>query len=213
MTKPSSRRHVLLVIDMLIDFFEQEQRLAAIRAELGTRINALARAFRAQGQPIIWVRQEFRPDLQDAFLEMRQRNRRVTIAGTPGCLLLPELEREASDLEIVKKRYSAFFGTSLDELLARLEPSALVLAGINTHACVRTTAIDAYQRDYPVILATDCIGSYDREHHEVTLRYLANKMSFLSNDQLASLLAPPAEERTGAVDRSDRACGAETEIC
>ena len=192
MTERAGGGHVLLVIDMLIDFFEQEQRLAAIRAELTSRINALARAFRVHDRPIIWVRQEFRPDLQDAFLEMRQHDRRVTIAGTRGCLLLPELERMAGDFEIVKKRYSAFFGTSLDELLAGLRPSALVLAGINTHACVRTTAIDAYQRDYQVILARQCIGSYDREHHDITLRYLANKTRFLSNDEVASLLAASA---------------------
>jgi nicotinamidase-related amidase len=78
---------------------------------------------------------------------------------------------------IVKKRYSAFFGTGLDELLAKLQPDALVLAGINTHACIRTTAIDAYQRDWPVVLASDCVSSYDEEHHAVTLRYLQREIA------------------------------------
>jgi len=77
---------------------------------------------------------------------------------------------------IIKKRYSAFFGTTLDETLARLTPDTLILAGINTHACVRTTAIDAYQRDWPVVLAGDCIGSYDQEHHEISLRYMKDKI-------------------------------------
>jgi hypothetical protein len=36
---------------------------------------------------------------------MRGENLRVTIAGTDGCELLPELERHASDKVIVKKRY------------------------------------------------------------------------------------------------------------
>jgi maleamate amidohydrolase len=48
---------------------------------------------------------------------------------------------------IIKKRYSGFYGTTLDETLARLAPDAIILAGINTHACIRTTAVDAYQRD------------------------------------------------------------------
>jgi len=48
----------------------------------------------------------------------------------------------------------------------------LVVAGINTHACIRTTVVDAYQRDYEVILATDCIASYDEAHHELTKQYL-----------------------------------------
>ena len=46
-----------------------------------------------------------------------------------------------------KKRYSAFFKTGLDQTLDLLKPVVLVLAGVNTHACVRMTAIDAYQRD------------------------------------------------------------------
>lgn len=34
------------------------------------------------------------------------------------------------------------------------------------------TAIDAYQRDYEVILGADCVASSDPEHHDVTIRYL-----------------------------------------
>lgn len=104
-------------------------------------MNCLATVFRQARQPIVWVRQELAPDLSDAFLRARRENHRVTIAGTDGCELLPELERHASERVLVKKRYS-FFGTDLDETLAVLRPVILVLAGINTHACVRTTAID-----------------------------------------------------------------------
>jgi isochorismate hydrolase len=37
--------------------------------------------------------------------------------------------------------------------------------------------IDAYQRDYEVVLALDCTDSYDEEHHRVSLRYLTGGMS------------------------------------
>jgi nicotinamidase-related amidase len=153
-------------------------------------VNRLAAAFRQAGQPVVWVRQEFAPDLSDAFPRMRRENLRVTITGTDGCELLPELERHASDKVLVKKRYSAFFGTNLDETLADLRPVVLVLAGINTHACVRTTAIDAYQRDYEVIVASDCVASYDEEHHEVTKRYLeAGIARFVPSAEIARMVA------------------------
>jgi nicotinamidase-related amidase len=126
---------------------------------------------------VIWVRQEFEPDLSDAFPEMRAKEIYVTIKGTEGCQLLPGLAVAPADPIVVKKRYSAFFGTGLDQLLNRLAPDTLILAGINTHACIRTTAVDAYQRDWPVILALDCIDSYDREHHEVSLRYMRDKIA------------------------------------
>ena len=94
-----------------------------------------------------------------------------------------------TDHVIVKKRYSAFFGTNLDDLLGRLGCTQIIVAGINTHACVRTTVIDAYQRDYDVILARDCIESHDKEHHETTWRYMDGKLGRgMSNAQIYDLL-------------------------
>ena len=182
---------VLLVIDMLNDFF-REGPLAERRSELVSSINHLVGLFRSRDLPVIWVRQEFAPDLSDAFLELRRRGIAVTITGTEGCQILPELDVRPEDRVIVKKRYSAFFRTNLEETLVSLSPDRLVVAGVNTHACVRTTVIDAYQRDYRVVIAADCVASYDHEHHEITLRYLAGKMAQpMSNAEVSGLLLSP----------------------
>jgi nicotinamidase-related amidase len=172
----------VLVIDMLVDFFEGVPELAAQRTRLTTAINQLTSAARSAGQPVIWVRQEFRPDLSDAFLDMRRRRVAVTIVGTNGAMILPELTQASGDHVVVKKRYSAFFGTSLDDLLATLNPRTLIVAGINTHACIRTTVVDAYQRDYDVVLAADAIASYDAEHHAITMKYLDGKLARLASN-------------------------------
>jgi nicotinamidase-related amidase len=178
---------VLIVIDMLHDFLERWE--ATRRQRLVGSINELVGSMRGLGHPVVWVRQEFEPDLRDAFREMKAKGIRITIKGTQGCQIVPELAVAPSDLVIIKKRYSAFYGTTLDETLARLQPGAIILAGINTHACIRTTAIDAYQRDWNVILALDCIDSYDREHHEVSLRYMKDKMATaMSNADILSAL-------------------------
>jgi isochorismate hydrolase len=76
----------------------------------------------------------------------------------------------------VKKRYSAFFGTQLAQLLESVRCSHLIIGGVNTHACVRATAVDAFQLDYNVILATDSIASYDEEYHRESIRYLAQSI-------------------------------------
>jgi nicotinamidase-related amidase len=177
----------LIVIDMVNDLLRpwppaQKQRL--VRST-----NDLIGLMRGHGRPIIWVRQEFRPDLRDALPEMRAKEIRITIQGTPGCEIVPELTVAPSDAVVIKKRYSAFFGTSLDQLLAELKPASLLLAGINTHACIRMTAIDAYQRDWDVVLAADCIDSYDREHHEISLRYMRGKIAaMMRNDAIRTML-------------------------
>jgi maleamate amidohydrolase len=68
---------------------------------------------------------------------MNAKGIRITIKGTQGCQIVSELAVALSDLVIIKKRYSAFYGTTLDETLAWLLPDAIILAGINTHACIR----------------------------------------------------------------------------
>src|SRR6266851_6109690 len=181
------QRPALIVIDMVNDFLEKWA--PTPKQQLVRSINNLVGLMRQLDHPIIWVRQEFEPDLRDAFREMKAKGIRITIKGTQGCQIVSELAVAPSDLVIIKKRYSAFYGTTLDETLARLQPDAIILAGINTHACIRTTAIDAYQRDWNVILALDCIDSYDREHHEVSLRYMKDKMAtVMSNADILSAL-------------------------
>jgi nicotinamidase-related amidase len=180
-------RPALIVIDMLNDFLAEWE--PARKARLIQSINELAEMIRGHGHSVMWIRQEFEPDLSDAFLEMKAKGIRSTIKGTRGSQIISELHVAATDVVIVKKRYSAFFGTALDEALARIRPDAIILAGINTHACIRTTAVDAYQRDWAVILASDCIDSYDGEHHEISMRYMKDKLAVvLSNREIRGAL-------------------------
>ena len=136
----------LIVVDMLNDFLQLWA--PASRQRLVQSTNALVRIVRGKGRPVIWIRQEFRPDLADAFPEIRVKGIHITIQGTPGCQIASDLEVNSGDLIIIKKRYSAFFGTSLDQVLADFKSDGIILAGVNTHACIRMTAIDAYQRDW-----------------------------------------------------------------
>ena len=169
-------RTAVLVIDMLNDYFSGSP-LKDHKAELVANINNVVHWARFHDVPIIWVRQEFAPDLSDAFPEMKKKNIFITIAGTDGCKLLPELDNQDGDYEIIKKRYSAFFGTSLDELIKELKARQLIICGINTHACIRMAAIDAYQRDLDVIIPIECVYSSDFEHHEMTLKYFNGKIA------------------------------------
>ncbi|MDM7979773.1 MAG: isochorismatase family cysteine hydrolase [Rhizobium sp.] len=164
----------LLIIDLQNDFLAPLD--ASVVTSLIASTNRLVRAFRTEALPIVWIRQEFRADLSDAFLEMRDKNIASVIEGTEGAQLHPDLEVSKNDVTIIKKRYSAFFGTTLDQHLQEQKVDHLVLCGINTHACIRTAAIDAYQRDYRVLLPRECIGSYDDDHARVTLRYLDGKI-------------------------------------
>jgi maleamate amidohydrolase len=165
------KRPAVFVIDMLNDCFGHAE-LGRRRVALCSSINQLTAFARTGGFPVIWVRQEFETDLSDAFLDMKRDHIRMFIKDTHGARILDELECCDSDIEIVKKRYSMFYGTRLESLLEELDANPLILAGVNTHACIRTAAIDAYQRDFKVIVVRDCVASKDPTHHEITLNYL-----------------------------------------
>lgn len=174
----SETAHAVFVIDMLNDSFGHAE-LDRVRAALCSSINALTALARAKGFPVIWVRQEFEPDLSDAFMDMKRENIRMFVKGTPGPLILDELVRHDSDIELVKKRYSMFYGTGLESLLRELGADSLILAGVNTHACIRTAAVDAYQRDLRVMIVRECVASKDPRHHEITMDYLGGGIATL----------------------------------
>ena len=182
------QRPALIVIDMVNDFLEKWE--PTPKQRLVRSINDLVGLMRQFGHPIIWVRQEFEPDLRDAFPEMKAKGIRITIKGTVGCQLASDLATAPSDPVVIKKRYSAFFGTQLHQMLRRLKPDVLILAGINTHACIRVTAIDAYQRDWKIVVAEECVDSYDREHHDISMRYMKDKIAtVMTNQEICSALA------------------------
>ena len=161
----------VIIIDMLVDFF-RDGHLKTSRQRMAEAVNKLVTNARKKDFPIIWIKQEFEPDLSDAFLHMRENRRSYTIKDTQGAQLLPELEVDEKDIIVVKKRYSAFFRTNLDQILQQLAPEYLTIAGITTAGCVRMTAMDAYQRDYHVVLVEDCLDAFTPEDHRSSLQYM-----------------------------------------
>lgn len=180
-------KYAVVIIDMQKDFFEKES-LASQKERLIKNINSLTASARKKCVPVIWVRHVLKADLSDSPLGDRDIGERRVIEGTPGADLLEGLVVEPGDPEIIKKRYSAFFKTNLEDMIKTLGTDVIIVAGINTHACVRMTVIDAYQRDYRVVVAKDCVGSWDQEHHEVSLRYFEPKIAkVLSNQEIFGL--------------------------
>lgn len=171
-------KRCLVIIDLQNDLLDRWDANEVDRLVQNT--NQLVGAFRSSGLPVIWVRQEFRPDLSDTFLEMRDKGTAITIEATRGAQLHADLDWRPSDTAVIKKRYSAFFRTELEEILTKMGVGDLVLCGINTHACIRMAAIDAYQRDFRVLLAEECVGSYDEKHARVSLHYMDGKIAKVS---------------------------------
>jgi len=184
---------VLIVIDLIQDYFNPalwpKSELPGARARLVEATNELTAFFHAHKLPVLWFRQEFVPDLSDAFLHVRQNKKPYAVQGTIGCQLLPELKVTPEDRILVKKRYSAFFRTELDAVLGHMHPQLLVLAGITTPWCIRSTATDAYQRDYRVLLAREAMAAFTARDHFDSLQAMHGLIgNAFSNAEIADYL-------------------------
>jgi nicotinamidase-related amidase len=81
------------------------------------------------------------------------------IAGSPGTEIIPSLYRSGDYVIENKKRLDCFLGTDLEILLRTLGVRTTVLMGINTNTCVLNTAFTAFNKDFQVIVVSDCVAS------------------------------------------------------
>jgi len=59
----------------------------------------------------------------------------------------------------------------------------VIVAGIETHICVRQTVLDLLAADHPVTLAVDAIGARHPLDHDLALRELAARGALLSTSE------------------------------
>jgi ureidoacrylate peracid hydrolase len=91
--------------------------------------------------------------------------------GAPGTDFDPCLNHQATDIEVVKQRYSAFFATPLDQILRQRGIQSVVVLGLTTNVCVQSTARDAWQRDYETVTLSDCCAEIGEGSHEASLMW------------------------------------------
>ena len=72
-----------------------------------------------------------------------------------------------------KKRLSGFYPTDLEFLLHNLDVHNVVLTGTMTDACVLSTAFDAANRDFRVIVPRDVVAGYSEEAEDSALQVIS----------------------------------------
>jgi len=155
----------LLVVDMLKDFFVDG---GAMVLEGGDILYAphqkLLAAARAAGMPVLWLNQSLPPD--DSLFEMRTVH---CLAGSWGAEVVDELPVEDGDIVIPKRRYSGFFQTTLDLTLRERGINTVIVTGVVTNICVRSTVHDAFFLRYKVLVPEDLVMATSPQAQEVTL--------------------------------------------
>ena len=160
--------NAVLVIDMLRGFLEEGYPffIGEKARRIIPDIQRLLERELSQGSKVFFVCDNHDPD--DLEFKMFPPH---CITGTPEAEVIPELAKYEGEI-IPKKRYSGFFGTSLEEKLNKLKPEKLIVCGVLTNICVLHTTADARNRDYEVEIPTDCVASPDEEAHRFALEHM-----------------------------------------
>jgi biuret amidohydrolase len=163
--------------------------------------------FRASARPVVYTRHgPLLPDGSDMIARRRRRDvEALAVTGTPTLWhrgtfehdVIDALAPEAGELVIDKNTSSALNSTAIESLLRNMEVETLVLAGIATDMCVETTARDAADRGFNVIVVEDATATFFEHHHRAALSGFARVFGQVWNsaDVLAALNRPRSGHR------------------
>jgi ureidoacrylate peracid hydrolase len=164
----TARRHhfdppqaAILVVDMLNEFLEPGGEMVSLEGRtIIEPLNRLLAEGRRHGMRIVWLCDEHLTP------EDREFERRVPhcFAGTWNAAIIDAMDVQPGEPRIAKRRYSGFFGTDLDLRLREWGIKQVVVTGVVTNICVRSTVHDAYFLGYDVFVPEDCVSATsDRE--------------------------------------------------
>jgi ureidoacrylate peracid hydrolase len=176
----------VIVVDMVNEFFEPGGKMVLEGGkELYAPVNALLDAAHQARLPVFYTNQWLRPD--DALFKKRIPH---CLRDTWGAQLVDALHRSPDDIVVPKRRYSAFFGTDLDLHLRERQRDTVIITGVVTNICVRSTVHDAFFLGYEVVVPVECVAAtnpqaqatslYDIDTHYGTVAPLAQVLSLLS---------------------------------
>lgn len=161
----------LVVIDM-IPFFVNENPYCR---GIVPNIARLGSVLRAAGGTVVWIipeadiapaRREF---LGDAVADMYSR---ASGSGSPGARIWHEFDVQPGDLIVEKSSFSAFFPghSPLHSMLQTKSIDTVLITGTVTNVCCESSARDASELGYRVIMVADANAGISDQSHNATLQ-------------------------------------------
>lgn len=183
-------RPALVIIDMQHYFFRSEERRVKL-PELISSINELIDIAYENKIPVYQVLTIHKSDKSTWNIVMKKHNFVALLENSKEAELLPEIKFDDSQEVIVKTRQSTFIRTDFEEKLKEKNIDTLILCGVFTHGCVGRTAIDAYERDFNVIVSRDGSFSHVKNQEEAMFEVIEQEQEqlILTNEKIKELLA------------------------
>ena len=164
-------RAALLVFDMQNYFLDRASHAYIPSVEtIIPSINSLIEVFNNKNSRVVFTRHFDNNDPLDSMKKMW----RDSIIRDSELFKIDRRINKGNGIIIDKTKYSAFYGTGLDNYLRNNSVEQVVITGVHSHLCCESSARDAFLRNYEVFYVVDATATYLEQLHLGTLRAIAH---------------------------------------
>jgi len=212
-TEPEFGASALITIDTQRDTLDGQPLEIPGTSAILPNMRRLLEGLRARRRPIVHIVRLYKRDGSNVDLCRRasvEDGQAVLAPGSPGSELAPDLLpanvlldtdrllsgdiQRIADREVImyKPRWGAFYQTPLEQHLRGLGVTTVVFAGCNFPNCPRASIVEASERDFRVVLASDAVSGLD-ERGQSEMRNIG--VSVLATARLLTNLAGEGSTR------------------
>lgn len=162
----------LLIVDMTAEFTSDDY--AAGRSDTGRKALSANKRLLEKGRdsdlPIFFTK----PDYNNASIYPPANTQKKEAVDKldqrkTGNQIHPELNRQEDEILLEKHRASAFHDVHFSGMCRYYDIDTLVVTGMTTSGCVRATVVDAFSKNFSVIVPIECTADRSSISHEVAL--------------------------------------------
>ncbi len=162
-------------------------------AQVVERAGRLAARCREAGAAVVLVHVAYAPDGRDRLTQKVDAAPWSSAMAQDWSEIVPELGPKPGDLVVRKRQWGACYGTELDLLLRRRGVRTIVLGGIATNFGVESTARDAWERGYELVLAEDAMAGLTAEAHQFAVATIFPRIGLVrSTAEVVEALGAPS---------------------
>ena len=165
----------LVVVDMCKAFIDSSSPLGFECNELIQANINLVKKFRLNKFPVIFTTTIYRNPSEASVFRSKIPALNILEPESDAVTFIDDLAPLKDEILIEKKFASAFFQTKLIDSLHKMKADSIVICGVTTSGCVRATAVDSLQNNFPTTIAEDCVGDRDLDAHKANLYDLRSK--------------------------------------
>ena len=164
------RKTALLCIDLQRGILEKNWQPRPSEEVLQNCLSLIQFFHEGEAQ-VVFVHVGWKQDLSDAPPGTVDVRSHPPEGYPPGWSDLDErLPQQEQDLTILKHQWGAFEGTDLERLLRKRGIDTLVVCGIATNLGVESTARQAFEKHFHVILVEEAMSSFSPQAHDFAVR-------------------------------------------